>query len=216
MDDKVLIAKRVARELRNGSLVNLGIGLPTMVPRYLPPGIEVYFQSENGIIGMAPVPGVGMEEPSLTDAGGGFVGAIPGAASIDSCLSFGLIRGGHLDLTILGGLEVDAQGRLANWMVPGKMLPGMGGAMDLVTGAKRVIVAMSHTARGKPKILKHCTLPLTSVRRVNLIVTEMAVIEPTEEGLALRETAPGVSIENVIAATEANLIVPAHVPEMPV
>ena len=216
MDDKVLIAKRVARELRNGSLVNLGIGLPTMVPRYLPPGIEVYFQSENGIIGMVPVPGVGMEEPSLTDAGGGFVGAIPGAASIDSCLSFGLIRGGHLDLTILGGLEVDAQGRLANWMVPGKMLPGMGGAMDLVTGAKRVIVAMSHTARGKPKILKHCTLPLTSVRRVNLIVTEMAVIEPTEEGLALRETAPGVSIENVIAATEANLIVPAHVPEMPV
>ena len=216
MDDKVLIAKRVARELRNGSLVNLGIGLPTMVPRYLPPGIEVYFQSENGIIGMVPVPGVGMEEPSLTDAGGGFVGAIPGAASIDSCLSFGLIRGGHLDLTILGGLEVDAQGRLANWMVPGKMLPGMGGAMDLVTGAKRVIVAMSHTARGKPKILKHCTLPLTSVRRVNLIVTEMAVIEPTEEGLALRETAPGVSIENVIAATEASLIVPAHVPEMPV
>ncbi len=216
MDDKALIAKRVARELRNGSLVNLGIGLPTMVPRYLPPGIEVYFQSENGIIGMTPVPGVGMEEPSLTDAGGGFVGAIPGAASIDSCLSFGLIRGGHLDLTILGGLEVDAQGRLANWMVPGKMLPGMGGAMDLVTGAKRVIVAMSHTARGKPKILKHCTLPLTSVRRVNLIVTEMAVIEPTEEGLALRETAPGVSIENVIAATEASLIVPADVSEMPV
>jgi acetate CoA/acetoacetate CoA-transferase beta subunit len=216
MDDKVLIAKRVARELRNGSLVNLGIGLPTMVPRYLPPGIEVYFQSENGIIGMAPVPGAGMEEPSLTDAGGGFVGAIPGAASIDSCLSFGLIRGGHLDLTILGGLEVDAQGRLANWMVPGKMLPGMGGAMDLVTGAKRVIVAMSHTARGKPKILKHCTLPLTSVRRVNLIVTEMAVIEPTEEGLALRETAPGVSIEQIIAATDASLIVPAHVPEMPV
>ncbi len=216
MDDKVLIAKRVARELRDGSLVNLGIGLPTMVPRYLPAGIEVCFQSENGIIGMAPVPGAGMEEPSLTDAGGGFVGAIPGAASIDSCLSFGLIRGGHLDLTILGGLEVDEQGRLANWMVPGKMLPGMGGAMDLVTGAKRVIVAMSHTARGKPKILKHCTLPLTSVRRVNLIVTEMAVIEPTDEGLVFREIAPGVSIENVIAATEASLIVPADVPEMAV
>jgi acetate CoA/acetoacetate CoA-transferase beta subunit len=216
MDDKVLIAKRVARELKDGSLVNLGIGLPTMVPRYLPPGIEVCFQSENGIIGMAPVPGAGMEDPSLIDAGGGFVGAIPGAASIDSCLSFGLIRGGHLDLTILGGLEVDAQGRLANWMVPGKMLPGMGGAMDLVTGAKRVIVAMSHTAKGEPKILKHCTLPLTSVRRVDLIVTEMAVIEPTDEGLVLRETAPGVSIENVIAATEASLIVPADVPEMPV
>lgn len=216
MDDKILIAKRVARELKDGSLVNLGIGLPTMVPRYLPLGIEVYFQSENGIIGMAPVPGAGMEEPSLTDAGGGFVGAIPGAASIDSCLSFGLIRGGHLDLTILGGLEVDEQGRLANWMVPGKMLPGMGGAMDLVTGAKRVIVAMSHTAKGKPKILKRCTLPLTSVRRVNLIVTELAVIEPTDDGLVLKETAPGVNIEKIIAATEASLIVPAHVPEMPV
>lgn len=216
MDDKVLIAKRVARELKDGSLVNLGIGLPTMVSMYLPPGIEVYLQSENGIIGMAPVPGAGMEEPSLTDAGGGFVGAIPGAASIDSCLSFGLIRGGHLDLTILGGLEVDEQGRLANWMVPGKMLPGMGGAMDLVTGAKRVIVAMSHTAKGKPKILKSCTLPLTSVRRVSLIVTEMAVIEPTEEGLVLKETAPGVNIKKIIAATEASLIVSAHVPEMSV
>ena len=214
MDDKILIARRVARELKDGSLVNLGIGLPTMIPRYLPPGIEVYFQSENGIIGMSPVPGAGMEEPSLTDAGGGFVGAIPGAASIDSCLSFGLIRGGHLDLTVLGGLEVDEQGRLANWMVPGKMLPGMGGAMDLVTGAKRVIVAMSHMAKGKPKILKRCTLPLTSVRRVSLIVTEMAVIEPTEEGLLLREVAPGLSIERVVAATEANLIIPAQVPEM--
>ena len=216
MDDKALIAKRVACELKDGSLVNLGIGLPTLVPRYLPPGIEVYFQSENGIIGMAPVPGAGMEEPSLTDAGGGFVGAIPGAASIDSCLSFGLIRGGHLDLTILGGLEVDEQGRLANWMVPGKMLPGMGGAMDLVTGAKRVIVAMFHTAKGKPKILKRCTLPLTSVRRVSLIVTEMAVIEPTEEGLVLKERAPGVNLTTIIAGTEARLIVPAHVPEMPV
>lgn len=214
MDDKVLIARRVARELKDGSLVNLGIGLPTLVPRYLLPGIEVYFQSENGIIGMAPVPGAGMEEPSLTDAGGGFVGAIPGAASIDSCLSFGLIRGGHLDLTILGGLEVDEQGRLANWMVPGKMLPGMGGAMDLVTGAKRVIVAMAHTAKGKPKILRHCTLPLTSVRRVSLIITEMAVIEPTDQGLVLRERAPGVSVENIAAATEANLIVSTHIPEM--
>ncbi len=215
MDNKVLIAKRVALELNSGSLVNLGIGLPTLVPRYLPPGREVYFQSENGIIGMAPVPGAGMEEPSLIDAGGSFVGAIPGAASIDSCLSFGLIRGGHLDLTVLGGLEVDEQGRLANWMVPGKMLPGMGGAMDLVTGAKRVIVAMSHTAKGKPKIVKQCSLPLTSVRRVSLIVTEMAVIEPTDEGLVLRETAPGVTIEDIVAATEARLIIPTHIPEMP-
>jgi acetate CoA/acetoacetate CoA-transferase beta subunit len=156
-----------------------------------------------------------MEEPSLIDAGGSFVGAIPGAASVDSCLSFGLIRGGHLDLTILGGLEVDERGQLANWMVPGKMLPGMGGAMDLVTGARRVIVAMSHTAKGKPKIMKRCSLPLTSVRRVSLIVTEMAVIEPMDEGLVLRETAPGVNIEEIVAATEARLIIPTHVPEMP-
>ena len=214
MDDRVLIAKRVALELKDGSLVNLGIGLPTTVPNYLPPGVEVYFQSENGIVGLAPVPDAGMEDPSLVDAGGSLVGAIAGAACVDSCQSFGLIRGGHLDLTVLGGLEVDEQGRLANWMVPGKMLPGMGGAMDLVTGAKRVIVAMFHTAKGKPKILRRCTLPLTSVRRVNLIVTEMAVIEPTEEGLLLREIAPGLSIERVVAATEANLIVSAHVPEM--
>jgi acetate CoA/acetoacetate CoA-transferase beta subunit len=214
MDDKVLIAKRVALELKDGDLVNLGIGLPTLVPKYLPPGVEVYFQSENGIIGMMPVPGMGMEEPSLTDAGGAFVGAIPGAASIDSCLSFGLIRGGHLDLTILGGLELDEQGQLANWTIPGKMLPGMGGAMDLVSGAKRVIVAMAHTAGGKPKILKRCTLPLTSIRRVSLVVTELAVIEPTERGLVLRETAPGITQEQVIAATGATLIIPEEIHEM--
>ena len=216
MDSKVLIAKRVALELKDGNLVNLGIGLPTTVPRYLSPGVEVYFQSENGIIGLAPVPGRGMEDPSLTDAGGGYVGAIPGAASIDSALSFGLIRGGHLDITVLGGLEVDEAGQLANWMVPGKMVPGMGGAMDLVTGAKRVIVAMTHTAKGKSKILKKCTLPLTSIRRVSLIVTELAVLEPTEEGLVLREVAPGVTTEEVIAATEARLIIPDEVPTMPI
>ena len=216
MNDKVLIAKRVALELKDGNLVNLGIGLPTTIPRYLPPGIEVYFQSENGMIGLAPAPDAGMEEPTLVDAGGALVGAIPGAASVDSCMSFGLIRGGHLDVTVLGGLEVDEQGRLANWMVPGKMLPGMGGAMDLVTGAKRVIVAMTHTVKNKPKILKRCTLPLTSVRPVSLIVTEMAVIEPTDGGLVLRETAPGVSKEQIIAATDAALIIPAHIPEMPI
>jgi acetate CoA/acetoacetate CoA-transferase beta subunit len=155
-----------------------------------------------------------MEDPSLTDAGGGYVGAIPGAASIDSCLSFGLIRGGHLDVTVLGGMEVDEAGQLANWMVPGKMVPGMGGAMDLVCGAKSVIVAMTHTAKGKPKIMKKCTLPLTSVRRVNLIVTEMAVLEPTEKGLVLREVAPGVTKEDVIAATEATLIIPDDVKVM--
>jgi acetate CoA/acetoacetate CoA-transferase beta subunit len=216
MDDKILIAKRVALEMKDGTLVNLGIGLPTTVANYLAPGLDVCFQSENGIIGMAPAPGQGMVDADLTDAGGGYVGAIPGAASIDSALSFGLIRGGHLDVTVLGGLEVDELGHLANWTVPGKMVPGMGGAMDLVSGAKRVIVAMTHSAKGKSKILKRCTLPLTSIRRVDLIVTELAVLEPTEEGLVLKELAPGVTVEQVIAATEATLIIPSHVREMPV
>jgi acetate CoA/acetoacetate CoA-transferase beta subunit len=186
------------------------------VANYLAPGLEVYFQSENGIVGMAPAPDQGMVDPDLTDAGGGFVGAIPGAASIDSALSFGLIRGGHLDVTVLGGLEVDELGHLANWTVPGKMVPGMGGAMDLVSGAKKVIVAMTHSAKGKSKILKRCTLPLTSVRRVDLVVTELAVLEPTEEGLVLKEIAPGVTVEQVVAATEATLIIPADVAVMAV
>jgi acetate CoA/acetoacetate CoA-transferase beta subunit len=216
MDAKILIAKRVALELQNGNLVNLGIGLPTLVANYLPPGMEVYFQSENGLIGMQGLPGEGMEDEFLTDAGGGYIGAIPGACSLDSCLSFGLIRGGHLDVTVLGGLQVDEEGHLANWMVPGKMVPGMGGAMDLVTGAKRVIVAMTHTAKGDKKIVKRCTLPLTSLRRVSLVVTDLAVIEPGPEGLVLREVAPGVTKEQVIAATEAKLIVSETVPEMPV
>jgi acetate CoA/acetoacetate CoA-transferase beta subunit len=216
MDDKVLIAKRVALELKSGTLVNLGIGLPTTVASYLDPNLEVYFQSENGIVGMAPAPEEGMVDPNLTDAGGGFVGAIPGAASIDSAVSFGLIRGGHLDVTVLGGLEVDELGQLANWTVPGKMVPGMGGAMDLVSGAKRVIVAMTHSAKGKSKIIKRCTLPLTSVRRVDLVVTELAVLEPTEAGLVLKELAPGVTVEQVVAATEATLIIPANVGVMPV
>jgi acetate CoA/acetoacetate CoA-transferase beta subunit len=216
MDDKVLIAKRVALELESGTLVNLGIGLPTTVANYLDPDLDVYFQSENGIIGMAPAPGEGMVDPNLTDAGGGFVGAIPGAASIDSALSFGLIRGGHLDVTVLGGLEVDELGHLANWTVPGKMVPGMGGAMDLVSGAKKVIVAMTHTAKGKPKILKRCTLPLTSVRRIDMVVTELAVLVPTDAGLVLKELAPGVTVEQVIAATGATLIIPEKVEVMPV
>jgi acetate CoA/acetoacetate CoA-transferase beta subunit len=216
MDEKTIIAKRVALELKDGDLVNLGIGLPTMVPRYLAPGIDVFFESENGIVGMAEKPGEGLENMALTDAGGGYVGAIPGAASIDSAMSFGLIRGGHLDVTVLGGLEVNQNGQLANWMIPGKIMPGMGGAMDLVTGAKRVIVAMTHTAQGKPKIVKNCDLPLTSTRRVNLIVTELAVIEPTDEGLVLREVAPEVTKEQVIAATGARLIVPEHIAVMPI
>lgn len=214
MDDKVIIAKRVALELQAGNLVNLGIGLPTTVTRYLPAGITVHFQSENGFIGMQPVPDTGLENEFLTDAGGGPVGAVPGAASIDSCLSFGLIRGGHLDVTVLGGLQVDELGQLANWVVPGKMVPGMGGAMDLVTGARKVIVAMQHTARGKPKIVPRCTLPLTSTRRVDLIVTELAVIEPTAEGLVLRERAPGVTVDHILQATSAKLIVTDHIPEM--
>jgi acetate CoA/acetoacetate CoA-transferase beta subunit len=216
MDEKVVIAKRVALEMKEGSLVNLGIGLPTTVATYLPAGLQVFFQSENGIIGLAPAPDGGLTDPNLTDAGGGFVGAIPGAASIDSAVSFGLIRGGHLDVTVLGGLEVDELGHLANWTVPGKMIPGMGGAMDLVSGAKQVIVAMQHSAKGKSKIIKRCTLPLTSVRRVSLIVTELAVLEPTEAGLVLKETAPGVTIEQVVAATEAKLIIPEHVGVMPI
>jgi acetate CoA/acetoacetate CoA-transferase beta subunit len=214
MDEKVIIAKRVAQELKDGWLVNLGIGLPSTVARYLPRGIEVFFQSENGIIGMNLVPEAGMEDEYLTDAGGNFIGAIPGACSLDSGLSFGLIRGGHLDVTVLGGLQVDEQGQLANWVVPGKMVPGMGGAMDLVSGAKRVIVAMTHTAKGEPKIVKKCTLPLTSVRRVDLVVTELAVIAPTDAGLLVKELAPGVTREQLIAATEASLIIPPDVPQM--
>lgn len=183
MDDKAVIAKRVARELHHDNLVNLGIGLPTLVAQYLPKRINVFFQSENGLIGMKPLPEEGMALGDLTDAGGKPVGAVPGACAFDSTFSFGLIRGGHLDVTVLGGLQVDQLGRLANWMVPGKMVPGMGGAMDLVTGARRVIVAMTHTAKGESKVVKRCTLPLTSLRRVDLIGTELAVIAPVEGGL---------------------------------
>ena len=214
MDAKELIARRVACEIRSGMLVNLGIGLPSMVANYVPESLRVFFQAENGVIGLGARPPEGMEDPHLTDAGGGFVSAVPGAASIDSAMSFGLIRGGHLDMTVLGGLQVDAQGRLANWKVPGKMVPGMGGAMDLVTGAACVVVAMQHTAKGQPKIVKQCSLPLTSARRVDLIVTDMAVIVPAPEGLILKERAPGVSVEDIIDATEAALLVSGHIPEM--
>jgi acetate CoA/acetoacetate CoA-transferase beta subunit len=214
MDAKELIARRIALELKSGNLVNLGIGLPTMVAHFVPPGVEVFFQAENGLIGMEPLPEPGMEDEYLTDAGGGFIGAIPGACSFDSCFSFGLIRGGHLDVTVLGGLQVDERGLLANWTIPGKMIPGMGGAMDLVTGTKRVIIAMIHTDKGRPKILKKCTLPLTSIRPVSLVVTELAVMEPSADGLVLKELAPGVAIEQVVAATEAALIIPAQVPIM--
>jgi len=192
MDDKTRIARRVALELRPGDLVNLGIGLPTLVAAMVPRDAGIFFQSENGIIGMQSVAEEGLEADDLTDAAGNPISALPGSATFDSALSFGFIRGGHLDVTVLGGLQVDRLGRLANWMVPGVLVPGMGGAMDLVTGARRVIVAMTHTAHGVPKIVDACTLPLTSQRRVDLIVTELAVIEPTAGGLRLLELAPGV------------------------
>lgn len=214
MEAKELIARRVACEVRPGTLVNLGIGLPSLVATYVPTTLGVFFQAENGVIGLGARPTEGMEDRHLTDAGGGFVSAVPGAASIDSAMSFGLIRGGHLDMTVLGGLQVDEAGQLANWKVPGKMVPGMGGAMDLATGAARVVVAMQHAARGESKIVPRCTLPLTSTRRVDLVVTDLAVIEPTAAGLVLRERAPGVSLDAVLAATEAALIVPDVVPEM--
>jgi acetate CoA/acetoacetate CoA-transferase beta subunit len=186
MDAKELIARRVAREIRPGSLVNLGIGLPSMVANFVSSDFGVYFQAENGVIGLGARPPEGMEERHLTDAGGGFVSAVPGAASIDSAMSFGLIRGGHLDMTVLGGLQVDESGHLANWKVPGRMVPGMGGAMDLVCGAARVVVAMQHSAKGQSKIVPRCTLPLTALRRVDLIVNYRTVIEPSGLGLILR------------------------------
>jgi acetate CoA/acetoacetate CoA-transferase beta subunit len=214
MDAQTIIAKRIARELRPGMLVNLGIGIPTLVANYVPANISVFFQSENGLIGTGPIPEEGMAHPTLTDAGGRPVSALPGACTFDSAMSFGLIRGGHLDMTVLGGLQVDAQGHLANWMIPGRMVPGMGGAMDLVTGARRVIVAMQHTAKGKSKVVRKCSLPLTSVRPVDLVVTELAVIGFPGGRATLLETAPGISVGQVIEATEAPLLVADQVPEM--
>lgn len=214
MDAQTIIAKRIAQELRSGMLVNLGIGIPTLVANHVPTTVSVFFQSENGLIGTGPIPEEGMAHPTLTDAAGHPVSALPGASTFDSAVSFGLIRGGHVDMTVLGGLQVDAQGHLANWMIPGKMVPGMGGAMDLVTGAKRVVVAMQHTAKGKPKIVKQCTLPLTSLRQVDLVVTDLAVIAFPDSRATLIETAPGVTAEEVIAATEAELVVPKHVQQM--
>src|SRR6201981_2302886 len=205
MDAQTIIARRVALELHAGDLVNLGIGIPTLVANYVPPELKVFVQSENGLIGTGPIPEQGMAHPHLTDAGGRPISALPGASTFDSAMSFGLIRGGHVDITVLGGLQVDAKGHLANWMIPGKMVPGMGGAMDLVTGAKRVIVAMQHLAKGKPKIIKECSLPLTSIRPVDLVVTELAVIGFPDGRATLLETAPGVAAKDVVASTEAEL-----------
>jgi acetate CoA/acetoacetate CoA-transferase beta subunit len=195
-------------------LVNLGIGIPTLVANHVPKDMRIFFHSENGLIGTGAPPEEGMAHPTLTDAGGRPVTALPGASTFDSAMSFGLIRGGHLDLTVLGGLQVDQSGKLANWMVPKKMVPGMGGAMDLVTGAKRVIVAMQHTAKGAPKIVKECTLPITAIRPVDLVVTELAVIAFPDGRATLIETGPGVSTAQVVVATESELIIPDKVPEM--
>jgi acetate CoA/acetoacetate CoA-transferase beta subunit len=214
MDAQSIIARRVARELRAGNLVNLGIGIPTLVANFVPSDLRVFFQSENGLIGTGAIPEQGMADRLLTDAGGRPISALPGACVFDSAMSFGLIRGGHVDVTVLGGLQVDAQGHLANWTIPGKMVPGMGGAMDLVSGAKRVIVAMQHAAKGKSKIVAKCTLPLTSARPVHLVVTDLAVIAFPNGKATLLETAPGVSVGEVMAVTDAELVIPDNVPEM--
>jgi acetate CoA/acetoacetate CoA-transferase beta subunit len=211
---KAFIAKRVAKELKDGDVVNLGIGLPTMVANYIPEGMNIFLQSENGFIGLGPAPEKGKEDMRIVNAGGQPVTILPGGAFFDSATSFTIIRGGHVDITVLGALQVDEKGNLANWMIPGKMVPGMGGAMDLVTGAKKVIIAMEHTAKGAPKILKECTLPLTAAHQVDMIITEMGVMEVTEKGIVLKEINPEFSVEDVKNSTEAELIIAEDLKEM--
>ncbi|MCX8094766.1 MAG: 3-oxoacid CoA-transferase subunit B [Caldisericia bacterium] len=204
MDPKELIAKRVAKELKDGDIVNLGFGIPTLVSNYIPQGVRVIFQGENGILGIGEV-NKEKPDPEITNAGNVPVKTLPFSSFFDTFMSFTMIRGGHIDVTVLGGIQVDEEGNLANWIIPGKMIAGIGGAMDLAVGAKRLIVAMEHTAKGEPKILKKCTYPLTAKKRVNLIVTELAVIEVNKEGLILKEISPFTTLEEVISKTEAKL-----------
>lgn len=213
---KEIIAKRVAKELKDGDIVNLGIGLPTMVANYVSEDVNILFQSENGFVGLGPAPKEGEEDPYIVNAGGQPVTILPGGAFFDSATSFGIIRGGHVDVTVLGALQVDEEGNLANWMIPGKLVPGMGGAMDLVVGAKKVIIAMEHTVKGNHKILKKCSLPLTAAKQVDMIVTEMGVMEVTDEGIVLKEINPEFTVEEVQEATEAKLIIADDLKEMEV
>ncbi len=204
---KELIAKRVAKELRDGDLVNLGIGLPTLVANYIPDDIEIFLQSENGMIGLGPQPGEEEYNKNITNAGGQPVTLLKGGMYFDSAFSFAMIRGGHVDVTVLGALQVDQNGNLANWIIPGKMVPGMGGAMDLVTGSNKVIIAMIHTNKGEKKILKECTLPLTAKGQVDMIITEMGVMQITKDGIVLTEINPAYTLQDVINATDADLMI---------
>ncbi|AZQ43214.1 3-oxoacid CoA-transferase subunit B [Nonlabens ponticola] len=215
MLDKVGIAKRIAQEVKDGYYVNLGIGIPTLVANYVPDGLEVEFQSENGVLGMGPFPFEGDEDPDVINAGKQTITTLPGASFFNSATSFGMIRGQHVDLTILGAMEVAENGDIANWKIPGKMVKGMGGAMDLVASAENIIVAMMHTNRaGVSKLLKECTLPLTGVNCITKVVTNLSVLEITDQGFKLLERAPGVSVDDIKAATDGTLIVEGDIPEM--
>lgn len=209
-----VIARRCAKELKDGFVVNLGIGLPTLIPNYLPEGVKVVLQSENGLLGLGPTPEEGKENKYLVNAGGGYISVVPGGSIFDTSISFGIIRGGHVDVTILGAMQVDEQGNLANWILPGGKTIGMGEAMDLLVGAKEVILAMEHTAKGKPKILKRCTLPLTAPHEVDMIVTEMGVMKITPDGIVLSEINPEFTVDQVQQNTEATLIIPSDIKPM--
>lgn len=215
MDARERIVTRAARFFQDGDMVNLGIGMPTEVANHLPDNVEIVLQSENGFVGLGPTPAPEQTDPDVVNAGGKPVTILPGGVCFDSCMSFGLIRGGHVNATVLGALEVDQQGNLANWMIPGKKVPGMGGAMDLVVGAQKVIITMEHCSKdGRPKILKKCSLPLTAVGVIDYIVTELCVLHYTGAGLVLEELAPGVTVKEVLSKTEAELIIPEHIGSM--